>query len=258
MLSLSERRAQMPAAKSTRSAPAAEPDWFREDFARFEAMSQGCDRGLALDWDQRQPFVDDRTSATAFDRHYVYHTAWAARILARQRPARHVDVSSTLYFCGIVSAFLPVEYYEFRPAKLALDNLKTGAADLMQLPFNTGSIESLSCMHVVEHVGLGRYGDPIDPDGDRKAIAELKRVLAPGGSLLFVCPVGRPRVIFNAHRIYSFELVRGYFDDLELAEYALIPDGRHNLGLVANAAPDFMDSQNYGCGCFHFRKPGSR
>jgi len=47
-------------------------------------------------------------------------------------------------------------------------------------------------MNVVEHVGLGRYGEPLDPEGDIKAMRELRRVLAPGGSLLFVVPVGRP------------------------------------------------------------------
>jgi hypothetical protein len=45
-------------------------------------------------------------------------------------------------------------------------------------------------MHVVEHVGLGRYGDPIDANGDAQAIKELKCVLWPGGVLYFVVPTG--------------------------------------------------------------------
>ncbi|NDC42314.1 MAG: DUF268 domain-containing protein, partial [Chitinophagia bacterium] len=56
------------------------------------------------------------------------------------------------------------------------------------LPFESDSIPSLSCMHTIEHVGLGRYGDQLDPQGDLKAIAELKRVVQPGGDLLFVTP----------------------------------------------------------------------
>jgi FkbM family methyltransferase len=233
------------------------PSWFADDLARFRELSRHQDRGLPLNAGELQPCLDDRTPSCGFDRHYVYHTAWAARILARTRPARHVDISGTLYFSAIASAFVPVDYYEFRPANLALENLTTAVADLQRLPFPDASIASISCMHVIEHVGLGRYGDPVDPDGDLQAIAELSRVLAPGGSLLFVVPVGRPRVVFNAHRIYSSAQVRGYFGELALQEFALIPDGRHNKGLMLNPSEEFVNAQNYGCGCFWFRRSRS-
>jgi hypothetical protein len=110
-------------------------------------------------------------------------------------------------------------------------------------------------MHVVEHIGLGRYGDTLDPQGDLKAIAELKRVLAVGGHLLFVVPIGfRPRIMFNAHRIYTYDQILSYFSDLELMQFALIPDSSTLGGLVLNANKDLADRQIYGCGCFWFRK----
>ena len=228
---------------------------FRDEFAAFRAMAARAERKLAVSWDEAKPCLDDRTATTGFDRHYVYHTAWAARVVARTRPARHVDVSSSLYFAAIASAFVPVDYYEYRPADLNLSNLRTGTADLLALPFADRSVASISCMHVIEHVGLGRYGDPLDPDGDLKAMAELARVLAPGGDLLFVAPVGRPRVVFNAHRVYGLDDVLAAFGGLELNELALIPDGRHGLGLVTDPDPAFVAAQNYGCGCFWFRRP---
>jgi SAM-dependent methyltransferase len=227
---------------------------FRQEFEAFAALSKAAGRPLPVKWDDRQPCLDDRTATCGFDRHYVYHTAWAARVLASNRPARHIDISSSLYFCSIVSAFLPVEYYEYRPANLRLDNLTVGTADLLRLPWADGSVRSLSCMHVVEHIGLGRYGDPLDATGDVKAMNELSRVVAPGGTLLLVCPVGRPRVVFNAHRIYSVEQIRGCFPEFALAEFALIPDGRTQLGLLRDASPTFADEQWYGCGCFHLTK----
>jgi hypothetical protein len=113
-------------------------------------------------------------------------------------------------------------------------------------------------MHVVEHVGLGRYGDELDPDGDLRATSELARVLAPGGSLLLVVPVGRPRVQFNAHRIYAFDQVRDAFAGLDLAEFALVPDRayaeRNGSAFIANASKTQADAQRYGCGCFRFRR----
>src|SRR5690554_5750635 len=141
-----------------------------------------------LDPQDFYPCLHDKTSNTYFDRHYVYHPAWAARIVAKNRPEKHVDISSTLHFCSILSAFVPVDFYDYRPASLILSQLSSLSADLSSLPFEDDSILSLSCMHTVEHVGLGRYGDPLDYDGDIKAINELKRVLARGGHLLFVVP----------------------------------------------------------------------
>lgn len=227
---------------------------FLKDFAIFWRLSSGPRRRFAVAWQERYPCLHDKTAVTGFDRHYVYHTAWAARVIKATEPKVHVDISSSLYFSGIVSAFCPVKFYDYRPADLRLTNFESGAADLLHLPFPDDSISSLSCMHVVEHVGLGRYGDPLDPDGDLKAISELKRVLAPAGNLLFVVPVGRPRVMFNAHRIYSVDQVREYFAELEFLEFALIPDSATDGGLIREAPKSLADRQEYGCGCFLFRK----
>ncbi len=219
---------------------------FAWEFWQFQRKSDGR---FPVLWQDRLPFLDDRTTTTHFDRHYVYHPAWAARILAHFSPPKHVDISSTLHFCSLVSAFMPVEFYDYRPAELQLSNLKCGQADLLKLPFPSGSVESLSCMHVVEHVGLGRYGDPLDPQGDRKAMDELQRVLAPRGQLLFVVPTGRPRVVFNAHRIYSYRQIVEAFPDLELRSFALVPDEGPFLEL---ATEEDADRQSYGCGCYWF------
>jgi hypothetical protein len=160
------------------------------------------------------PCLKDKIVNTPFDQHYTYHPAWAARILAQTKPAYHVDISSILSFSTVVSAFVPVKFYDYRPANLNINNFESGFADLKQLSFADNSIASLSCMHTIEHIGLGRYGDEIDPQGDIKSIDELKRVLQSGGNLLFVTPVGRSRIEFNAHRIYSYEQIIGYFSPL--------------------------------------------
>jgi SAM-dependent methyltransferase len=228
---------------------------FRTEFDRFTALTgEAREPRFAVEWDDCLPCLDDRTPGTGFDRHYVYHTAWAMRVLARLRPAEHVDVASSLYFAALASAIVPVRYYEYRPVDLHLPGLTCGQADLLRLPFTDGSVASLSCMHVIEHVGLGRYGDGLDPDGDLKAMAELRRVLAPGGNLLFVAPVGRPRVQFNAHRIYAFEQVTRAFKGLDLVEFALVPDRQNGSGLIAAATKQQADAQRYGCGCFWFRR----
>ena len=228
---------------------------FRSDFKKFRILSTKSGSRFPVLWQNRFPCLEDNTANTAFDRHYIYHVSWAARIIALTKPVLHIDISSILYFSSIISAFVPVKYYEYRPADLCLDNLESCTADLLNLPFPNDSVSSMSCMHVVEHIGLGRYGDPLDPDGDLKAIAELTRSLSPGGNLLFVVPVGKQKLAFNAHRIYTVEKVISYFPSLKLIEFALIPDNQNIGGLLRKAEPTLADQQTYGCGCFWFNRP---
>jgi SAM-dependent methyltransferase len=197
------------------------------------------------------PCLNDDTGETQFDQHYVYHTGWAARRLAATAPRLHVDLGSSLFFIAIASAFCPIEFYDYRPARLSLDGVTSRRGDLLALPFADASLRSVSCMHVIEHVGLGRYGDPVDYDGDLKAMSELARVVAPGGALLLVVPVGQARLAFNAHRIYRYDQIVERFRQFSIAEFALVTD---RGDFVVGASPALADAQSYGCGCFDFRE----
>jgi len=219
-----------------------------QDYFKFKKYSN---KRFSVKISDFYPCIKDKIVKTKFDAHYVYHTAWAARKIREISPEKHVDVSSSLYFGGIVSAFIPIDFYDYRPAKIKLSNLKSDYADLTKLPFNDKSISSLSCMHTVEHIGLGRYGDKIDPNGDLKAISELKRVLSKDGSLLFVVPIGKPKIEFNAHRIYSYEQISEYFKDLILKEFSLVTDSGD---FIEDADENLAKKQKYGCGCFWFIK----
>lgn len=228
---------------------------FEKEFSELKRQeSDNSFRFPSLSWQDRYPCLEDGNSNTPFDKHYLYHPAWAARVLAKIMPRRHVDISSSLSFCTIVSAFVPVDFYDYRPAMIDLDGLRSKFGDLLHLPFADGELQSVSCMHVIEHVGLGRYGDPLDYDGDLKAIAELKRITKVGGDLLLVVPVGMPKIAFNAHRIYSYEQIVENFDEFELLEFALITDPDQPEGLIRNAPPELVSQQQYGCGCFWFRR----
>lgn len=218
------------------------------DYLKFASFKNNR---FSLKLSDFNPQIKDKTIKTGFDAHYVYHTAWAARKVREIKPIKHIDISSSLYFSSIVSAFILVDFYDYRPADLNLSGLTSNHADLNKLPFADNSLNSLSCMHTVEHIGLGRYGDSFDPDGDIKAINELKRVLAKGGSLLFVVPIGKPKIEFNAHRIYSYEQITEYFKELTLKEFSLITD---SADFIENAKIDTVKEQKYGCGCFWFIK----
>ena len=180
---------------------------YLNDFYTFSSLNNKNERFICRFGD-RYPCLKDDTITTPVDRHYVLHPAWAMRVLMQIKPEQHIDIASSLRFVAILSAVIPVEHYDYRPPELMIENLRCGQVDLNRLPFGSGSVNSLSCMHTLEHIGLGRYGDPLDVDGDIKAAEELSRVLAPDGNLLIVVPVGRSRIQFNAHRIYAYQIGR--------------------------------------------------
>jgi len=150
-----------------------------------------------------------------------------------------------------VSAFVPVEFYDYRPAELSLSGLASRHADLLSLPFGDGGVESLSCMHVVEHVGLGRYGDPIDPDGWSAALAELSRIVEPGGRLYLGVPVGRERLEFNAHRVFDPRTIVGGLPAMRLERFDGVDDGDR---FVRSPGLDAFAGARFACGLFEFSK----
>ena len=223
---------------------------FVKDFLYYKKHSD-----KKIYWKDRYPLLNEKSSQTGFDKHYVYHTAWAAKVLKEISPKLHIDISSDIRFVTMISAFIPIEYYEYRAAKIDLENFSSKSADIVNLPFEDNSIDSLSCMHVVEHIGLGRYGDKLDPEGDLKGINELKRVVKEGGDLLFVVPIASSsKIIYNAHRVYSRDDVIELFNGFKLEEFVLIPDSDSSGSLIKNPDDALLQTQSYGCGCFWFKK----
>jgi len=225
---------------------------FTEQFSQFKNQSSldGRFEPVQTDW---FPCLNDDTPETGFDPHYVLHASWAARVLAKTKPKVHMSFGDSLYFVGIASAFMSMTFCDIRESGLPFRDIEEDNADLTSLPPSwTGTLQSLSCMHVLEHIGLGRYGDTLDPSGDRKAAAELTRVLAPGGQLLMVVPMeDPPRVCFNAHRLYSYPQVMELFPDLSLLEFTLITNEGQ---FFENADPGLLQGRKYSCGCFRYTK----
>jgi SAM-dependent methyltransferase len=220
------------------------PRFFR-DRRHYVAMSGSAPLRRRDDY----PCLLDWTETTPFDPHYTYQDGWAARRIAERLPAEHVDVGSRVSFVVGLSAFVPVTFVDLRPLELALSGLTNLRGDLLSLPFADCSVQSLSCLHVAEHVGLGRYGDELDPGGTRRAARELERVLALGGHLYFSLPVGRPRTEFNAHRIHDPLEIPLMFPELRLAEFA----GVNDAGEFSSAlGPGDLAGSRWGCGLYVF------
>ena len=225
------------------------PRYFR-DWRRYSRMPSA----EAVRFSDSYPQLHDRSRATPFDPHYFYVSGWAMRRIVADRPARHVDVGSHNLFANLLSAVVPVTFLDYRPLNARLAGLECVGGSILELPFAEHSVQSLSCLHVAEHIGLGRYGDPLDPEGTQKAARELTRVLAAGGRLYFALPVGRPRVCFNAHRVHSPDAIRQLFSGLHLVEFSGVhDDGRFVERIQLN---EFRDN-DYACGMFLFQNARS-
>lgn len=207
--------------------------------------------GAPLRFADSYPCLGDWTSTTPFDPHYFYQGAWLARRLAEIRPAKHIDVGSSVLTLSVISATTETVFIDRRPLPVQLPGLRCEEGDILALPFADRSIESLSCLHVIEHIGLGRYGDPLDPSGSLRAAQELTRVLAAGGRLYLSTPVGRERVCFNAHRVFAPETVLAMFSPLSLESFGWVDD-RGALHMAAR--PGDAEEADYGCGLFEFVK----
>lgn len=223
------------------------PGYFR-DWYRYSRLEGAEPIRLA----DTYPCLHDRTACTHVDGHYFYQHVWAMEKILTNRPALHVDIGSNVDFVGLLSAITKVHFVDIRPMLVNnLPNIESRRASILELPYESDSLNSVSCLHVAEHIGLGRYGDPLDPLGTRKAAAELSRCLAPGGQLCFSLPVGQPRLCFNAHRIHSPEQILEYFSGLRLLEFSGTDDARQFLRSVP---PERLSGERYGCGMFLFTK----
>jgi SAM-dependent methyltransferase len=196
------------------------------------------------------PWPIDRYDQAGDAGMYFYQDAWCASHIKSSAVPRHVDVGSSMMFVSTVLQMCELVYVDLRPITINLPTFRYQQGDLTNLPFENGSIESLSSLSVVEHVGLGRYGDKLDPSGTDTACRELARVLAPGGSLYVAVPTAaKNSTCFNAHRIFAPDDFIVKFPGLSLREerYAL------QNGTICRCEYDRLNLP-FAFGCFRFSK----
>jgi len=198
-----------------------------------------------------RPFINDNFQTTPFDAHYFYQGIWAFKKIKESGVKNHVDVGSEIRWVGLLSTIPQVTFIDIRPFKTNLKNLTVKKGNILKMPFKNGSVNSLSSLHVAEHIGLGRYGDKLDPNGTKKACQELARILATNGNLYFSVPVGKQKTYFNAHRVHSPRTILEYFKNLKLVELSGITDSGK---FIQNIDISILEKSKYACGLFWFKK----
>lgn len=206
------------------------------------------------------PCLSDRgVEAGVGNGQYFYQDLIVAQRIFKRSPRRHIDCGSRIDgFVAHVAAFREIEVLDIRPLTTQAPNIRSVCADLMSNTHGLdGSTDSLSSLHALEHFGLGRYGDPIRPDGHLAALQNLADIVASGGSFYLSVPIGPQRVEFNAHRVFAVPYLVGLLEKhFEIRQLDFVDDtGRLHMDADArgtDASKSF--GVRMGCGIFDCEK----
>ena len=196
------------------------------------------------------PYLFDKNDKNLKLEYFHFQDLWAFKTLSKNSIVELVDIGSNLSFITFASSVSKIKCIDIRLHKIILENVDFAIGNITNLPFENESINNISSLSVIEHIGLGRYGDEIDLFGMEKSAMEFTRVLKKNGNLIISFPFGKKNIIeFNAHRICNFEYINQLFKNYNIKNETFIFKNRYN------SRDEFKQSGEPDCiACFHFVK----
>jgi SAM-dependent methyltransferase len=149
-----------------------------------------------------------------------YEFEFAAHHIRKETPDNILDIGSYRHFILGLLAHYNVTTVDIRAIEASLENQTIVTCDAKKLPFPSDSFGAVITMGTLPHIGMGRYRDELDLDADLNAFNEMRRVLKPGGIIIFTIAMvgGKPTLAWNARRNYSYEMMREFCAGLELVD----------------------------------------
>lgn len=203
------------------------------------------------------PVITDKYDMAGTVNNYFIQDLWAASLIYEEKPEIHYDIGSRLdgFIAHILAMGIPVTMIDIRPFPAEISGLTTIVDDATNLKqFVDNSIGSLSALCSLEHFGLGRYGDSIDPEACFRCFTSIQRKMKRGGNLYIAVPVGKERLEFNAHRVFYAQTIKDCFYEMELMEYSCAVAGRLEKNVALHRFDEDLHKGNYCYGLFHFCK----
>lgn len=230
---------------------------YLRDYFRMKTL-KGDDADFALY--QSMPILNERkSSAGVLSGAYFHQDLLVARRIFENKPQKHVDIGSRVDgFVAHVAVFREIEVLDIRNQVSKVDHIKFRRADLMNLPQDLRNYtDSISSLHAIEHFGLGRYGDSLAYNGHVDGINNITQILKVGGKFYFSTPIGRQRIEFNAHRVFSvrylFELLSKFYVIDRFNFVSDAGDLEENVQLIDSDINSNFGC-NYGCGIWELTK----
>jgi hypothetical protein len=154
---------------------------------------------------QKEPKLDDADQTAGLLGEYFWQDLLIAKLVIDLKPHRHIDIGSRIDgFIAHLACTRNIEVFDIRPLPEKIPGVNFHQVDIMNLPSQFhSSADCVTCLHSIEHFGLGRYGDLLDHDGWKSGLKNLSLLLSNSGKLIISTPVGAQRVKFNAHRIFN-------------------------------------------------------
>lgn len=224
-------------------------EWYKSDYENFKRMSTNNHEFLILD---NYPCLNDRDEDSGTTNGAYFHQdLFVAKQIYLNSPLKHVDIGSRIDgFIAHVAVFREIELFDIRNLESKVENIVFKQADLMSNDLNYFDYcDSISSLHALEHFGLGRYGDKIDPNGHIKGFKNITNILKKGGTFYFSVPMGiQQRIEFNAHRIFNLKyLINLISPDFIINSFSYIDD----LGNFHENIQLSESLTNTSCGCDH-------
>lgn len=203
------------------------------------------------------PVIADRYAPAGRIGNYFWQDLWAAKAVIRSGAKKHFDIGSRLdgFIAHLLAAGIDVTMIDIRRFPGDVEGLRTivdDATTLRQIPDE--SIESMSALCSLEHFGLGRYGDAVDPEACFKCFENIQKKLKKGGRLCISLPIGKERVEFNAHRVFYAATVAECFSTLHLEEFSCAAEGRIEYDADMHKYDADPNNGEYRYGLFRFVK----
>ncbi len=212
-----------------------------------------------------RPFIHDWNEAAGDSTsEYFLQDLYVARLIHERNPQRHVDIASRVDgFVAHVASFREIEVFDIRPLQNAVQGIVFKTVDMTSLPLAYEAYsDSVSCLHALEHFGLGRYGDPLSVTGSEDGLASIAKIVKPGGTLYLAVPIGLERIEFNANRVFDpRSMVRlAGLHGLNLKAFAWIDGGALSVSEQSHEESDIhrLSEQHYSLGIFTFIRPQDR
>lgn len=229
---------------------------FKRDILRYTSVNKGKDR-FQLEKDFLFPQLVDRYAQAGDLGSYFWQDLWAARLIAKNNPEKHYDIGSRIdgFIAHLASFREKIVLIDIRPLNKSIPGVSFQCADATNLDgISDESIESISALCSLEHFGLGRYGDAIDPDGWIKALQSIERVLSPNGHAYISVPIGYEHLEFNAHRVFYAETIINAVSSLKLMEFSTTCNEEIEYNTPIHKYDDERDKWGDRFGLFHFMK----
>jgi SAM-dependent methyltransferase len=206
------------------------------------------------------PCLEDADSESGVaSGHYFHQDLLVSGRVFKNNPVKHVDIGSRIDgFVAHVASFREIEVLDIRELSNTISNVHFRQADLIDKNFELQDYcDSVSCLHALEHFGLGRYGDAIDYSGHLAGWKNIYKMLAKGGKLYFSVPVGPQRIEFNAHRVFSIKYLLDLIgNNYRIDSFSYVDDkgNLHSNVALEKKSIDNNFSCHYGCGIFELTK----